>query len=412
MINITPNTKHWAHPLRKGFNPAERVDLTETVLFSSSNRVKSGTLKGSFRLSDLITKFRITVNAIDTRGVIGFNKYLFQCNKPLYINFDAPSTMTVTDKIKVDLRIANLNAFSLNVRIKTDGSPTAGPISYTLPSGTLSVRSKSSVTRTITLTAQNVTATPTFVTIAISAVSNGVTYEDSLSVQVKVLPRGFPRQIAQGGAIGSQMFDTQTPTSTEFSVDIPATLEPGSAQLSAKIFSSNFASLLEAIQALIQDPYGCFEQTSSTTYPMVMALQFLKAQPVQDDKIKGMVLNIEEKLKKGYDKLVSFKTKEKGYEWFGESPAHESLSAYGLMQFTEMSKVTSFVDSSMVKDLKGWLMSRRNGKGAFLKNEKALDSFGRAPDNITAAYIVWTLTSSGETNVDTEIASMIAQADD
>ena len=82
------------------------------------------------------------------------------------------------------------------------------------------------------------------------------------------------------------------------------------------------------------------------------------------------------------------------------------------MQFTEMSKVTSFVDSSMVKDLKGWLMSRRNGKGAFLKNEKALDSFGRAPDNITAAYIVWTLTSSGETNVDTEIASMIAQADD
>jgi hypothetical protein len=29
-----------------------------------------------------------------------------------------------------------------------------------------------------------------------------------------------------------------------------------------------------------------------------------------------MKLNIEAKLKKGYDKLVSFKTKEKGYEWF------------------------------------------------------------------------------------------------
>jgi alpha-2-macroglobulin-like protein len=141
---------------------------------------------------------------------------------------------------------------------------------------------------------------------------------------------------------------------------------------------------------------------------MVMALQFLKAQPVQDTKTQSMILSIEEKLKKGYDKLVSFKTKEKGYEWFGESPAHESLSAYGLMQFTEMAKVTSFVDTGMVSDLKKWLLSRRDGKGMFLKNEKALDSFGRAPDNITAAYIVWTLTSSGETNVDTELNALIA----
>jgi len=128
-----------------------------------------------------------------------------------------------------------------------------------------------------------------------------------------------------------------------------------------------------------------------------------------------MTMDIEGKLKRGYDKLVSFKTKEKGYEWFGESPAHESLSAYGLMQFAEMKKVTSFVDDGMIKDLSGWLKSRRDGKGLFLKNEKALDSFGRAPDNLTAAYIVWTLTQSGEATseeLETEIASMKAHADD
>ena len=49
-----------------------------------------------------------------------------------------------------------------------------------------------------------------------------------------------------------------------------------------------------------------------------------------------MIMRMEEKLKKGYEKLISYKTTEKGYEWFGESPAHEALSAYGLMQFTEM----------------------------------------------------------------------------
>jgi uncharacterized protein YfaS (alpha-2-macroglobulin family) len=234
----------------------------------------------------------------------------------------------------------------------------------------------------------------------VTATANGVQFEDSLTLPITVLPKGFARQQSSGGSIGSQQFDKQTPTTASLSMNIPQTYESGSGVASIKIFSSNFASLLEAVQALIQDPYGCFEQTSSTTYPMVMALQFLKAQATQDDKIKGMILQIEEKLKKGYDKLVSFKTKEKGYEWFGESPAHESLSAYGLMQFTEMAKVTSFVDANMVRDLKSWIMSRRDGKGYFLKNEKALDSFGRAPDNITAAYIIWTLTASGETNLD------------
>lgn len=48
-------------------------------------------------------------------------------------------------------------------------------------------------------------------------------------------------------------------------------------------------------------------------------------------------MKMEEKLVKGYAKLTSFKTEENGYEWFGKSPAHESLSAYGLMQFQEMS---------------------------------------------------------------------------
>ena len=70
------------------------------------------------------------------------------------------------------------------------------------------------------------------------------------------------------------------------------------------------------------------------------------------------------------------------------------------MQFTEMSKVTTFVDAGMVSDLKTWIFSRRDGKGMYLKNDKALDSFGRAPPNITAVYILWTLTSSGSTEAD------------
>ena len=34
--------------------------------------------------------------------------------------------------------------------------------------------------------------------------------------------------------------------------------------------------LFQALEALIQEPCGCFEQTSATTYPLVMALQYFQ----------------------------------------------------------------------------------------------------------------------------------------
>ena len=47
-------------------------------------------------------------------------------------------------------------------------------------------------------------------------------------------------------------------------------------------------------------------------------------------KIDEMEKQIKENLLTGYKKLISFETSEKGYEWFGDAPGHEALSAYGI----------------------------------------------------------------------------------
>jgi len=99
---------------------------------------------------------------------------------------------------------------------------------------------------------------------------------------------------------------------------------------------------------------------------MVMALQLLnemqKSLSKQEDidRVKLMKFQIMEKLKKGYDRLVTFETSTKGYEWFGESPGHEALSAYGIAQFNDMNKVVSFVSDSDLNRNVDWLMERRN----------------------------------------------------
>lgn len=109
-----------------------------------------------------------------------------------------------------------------------------------------------------------------------------------------------------------------------------------------------------------------------------------------------MISDIEDKLRKGYAKLISFETSTKGYEWFGKAPGHEALTSYGIKQFTEMKQVMgSSIDQGTIDRNAEWLLSRRkqDGSGQFALNERALDTFGRASQDITDSYIMWVLSS-------------------
>ena len=58
----------------------------------------------------------------------------------------------------------------------------------------------------------------------------------------------------------------------------------------------------------------------------------------------------------------------------------------------------------MVARTAAWLKSRRDGNGGYLRDAKALDTFGRASPEVTDAYITWALASAGETGLEQEIA--------
>ena len=58
---------------------------------------------------------------------------------------------------------------------------------------------------------------------------------------------------------------------------MPNDVVPGSVNVTARAYASPVGNLLQALEALIREPHGCFEQTSATTYPLVMAMQYFKA---------------------------------------------------------------------------------------------------------------------------------------
>jgi hypothetical protein len=101
---------------------------------------------------------------------------------------------------------------------------------------------------------------------------------DKVTKTARLLLNGFLDEQSSSGRIGVK--DRANPDkykveeSVEWQFTLPNTIA-STPYFTAKLFAKPLDSILDALESLVRDPYGCFEQTSSVTYPMVMALQLL-----------------------------------------------------------------------------------------------------------------------------------------
>ncbi|CDW78538.1 a-macroglobulin complement component [Stylonychia lemnae] len=375
MKGISTNSRLYTHLKRENWTQqSARIDMTQTLKFTSALEFNPKNKLQTFEINDQISTFRVTVSA--------FSKQANNFNSTLQVE------LTIQDSSKAEGQSSILDI---------------QPYSQTQKNYLLSANYSN---------VQNIV-----LKVQVSAKDqNGQIYSDSLTRQTVVLPNGFKQKQSQSGLIGMSSSQTVEPM-LKFQFQLPKTFVPGTLKVStAKVFAEPLDNILSAVESLIQDPYGCFEQCSSVTYPIVMALQFLQKAEVnarsdaQKTKIQEMMLNAQQKLDVGYKKLLSYESTQGGYEWFGNNPAHEALTAYGLMQFNEMKKVMpGTVNDEMLTRVQSWLIGRRDGAGGYHLSQQALDTFGRAPVNITSAYLTWVLSGLGYKKLDLELRSLLNQ---
>eukprot|EP01029_Cantina_marsupialis_P013535 TRINITY_DN2999_c0_g2_i1.p1 TRINITY_DN2999_c0_g2~~TRINITY_DN2999_c0_g2_i1.p1 ORF type:complete len:592 (+),score=219.12 TRINITY_DN2999_c0_g2_i1:128-1903(+) len=209
--------------------------------------------------------------------------------------------------------------------------------------------------------------------------------EDGISRDIRINPRGFPVQFNRASTL-------KTNRASTFYVSVPDDARREEMNMTLTMYPAPISQLTDALERLLREPYGCFEQVSSTTYPMTMALQYFDSHP--NERNPDLMKKASGFLESGMKKLASFEVAGGGWEWFGRAPAHESLSAYGVLQFFDIAKVMK-VDEAMVKRATDWLLSRRDGNGGFKLNPKRLDSFGGAPAHVVDAYVTFSLTGAG-----------------
>ena len=116
-----------------------------------------------------------------------------------------------------------------------------------------------------------------------------------------------------------------------------------------------------------------------------------KLTPEVHAKAEGFIAN-------GYQRLVTFEVPGGGFSWFGQAPANQILTAYGLMEFHDMAQVHD-VDERLIARTQQWLASRQQPDGSWKPdtqfiNEGATNRFNTDVLRITA-YAAWALEKSG-----------------
>ena len=98
--------------------------------------------------------------------------------------------------------------------------------------------------------------------------------KDAISKSILVLRRGFSQAVDEGGVLLPNQ-----PKKHRFNLSLTSELVLGSFIPRFYVYTNPIGRLNKAIETLVAEPCGCFEQTSSTTFPLVFVLQYLIAHP-------------------------------------------------------------------------------------------------------------------------------------
>jgi hypothetical protein len=392
--------REYAHQRAPG-TPAEvRSDFVDTVYWHPALVLPGGQADVTFDLCDSVTTYQVAAFGHTLDGRLGAVSTTFESVLPFTLEPKVPIEVTAGDTIDLPVTVAN----NTDERREVDLRLAATNLHQVTSTGVehLTVDADGRSRQIFHLEPAVVEGSAT-----VHLDGQSRPFTDTITRTFRVVPQGFP-------FVGSHSDMLEGVARQE--IVLPETWVKGTLKCQVSVYPSTLADLQKGLEALLREPGGCFEQTSTTNYPNVLILDYLHENNVTDAALEQRARNL---LASGYRQLTAFECqdpsahKRQGYEWFGgTAPPHEALTAYGLLEFRDMARVYD-VDRTMLERTRQYLMSCRDGKGGFRRNPQALDSFGRAPDNVTNAYIVWALTESGkEDDVEKELSALSAQAKD
>lgn len=328
--------------------------------------------------ADSITTWRISAMASSKAGQLGSASEGLRVFQDFFIDIDLPVSLTQNDEVSIPIAVYNYLPTAQSVTLELTVEPwfeLLDPASKKLDIGENDVEA-------------------VYFRLKVKQIGNhrltvhamGSKMSDAISRDIEVVPDG--REYLT--TINDRLEKT-----VEKTVVIPEDAIDGASNILVKVYPGIFSQVVEGMDKILQMPFGCFEQTSSTTYPNILVLDYMKATNQGTPEIQ---MKAEQYINLGYQRLVTFEVPGGGFSWFGSPPANKILTAYGVMEFADMSKVYE-VDPNVIQRTQQWLMAQREKDGSWSPDQNYLheESWGRIQKSnlLPTAWITWALIHSG-----------------
>ncbi len=329
--------------------PRLRHVFVETAYWAPSlETTSSGRTAFDFTLPDSLTTWKLHAVGSTIDGRLTEIDQTFKTFQPFFVDLDAPQVLTVGDEITlpVNLRNYTARAITLPVTVKTaDWFTLSTPVSAratVAPAGSIPVLVGLHAASAIDAGPLRITA---------ANAHDG----DAVEKTVKVHPDGEPRTVTASALLHGDSANT-------IHFDLPPNAIAGSVHAELLLYPNLGANVAHAMKAVLARPYGCAEQTISSTYASLLYLELATAEKTESpekDKAQGF-------LQLGYERLLGYFNSGGGLTYWGgnDSAGDAALTAYGIEFLTDAEPFVS-IDRPQITAAIQWLLSQQNADGSW-----------------------------------------------
>jgi uncharacterized protein YfaS (alpha-2-macroglobulin family) len=352
--------------------PRLREYFPETLVWQPSLETdRQGRAHFKFKLADNITTWKMLVVGSTENGQIATAEKEIKSFQPFFVEHDPPRILTEGDEITLPVVVRNYleRAQTVNLEIKPEdwftllGSATrslnvaAGDAAR----GTFDFRARASIKDG----KQRITAL-------------GADENDAIEKPISVHPNGEEQSITAAEVVNK----------SAVSLEIPAAVIPNSTRGELKIYPHLTAHVAESVEAIMERPHGCGEQTISSTYPSLLWLRYSKSGETP------LRARAERYLRAGYQRLLNYRDSSGGFTYWGHGDPDVALTAYALRFLSEARGIIQ-VDDDVITGARNWLIHKQRSDGSWPASDYGNQVEINRRTALLSAYVARVLTLTG-----------------
>lgn len=329
-------------------------------------------------MADSITTWRMTAMASAASGALGSMEAPVRVFQDFFVDLDLPVSLTQADQVSIPVAIYNYLDTRQDIRLKFETADW-----FTLegePEQTISVGPDEVTVRYFPITVKELGNH------RLTVYAYGSRLSDAIRREIEVRPNGERVEESVSDRISGNV--TQQ-------IRIPENAIAGASKILVKLFPGVFTQVVDGLDSMLRMPSGCFEQTSSVTYPNVLIVRYMEDTQQINPELR---MTAEGFINAGYQRLLSYEVDGGGFSWFGDAPANQVLTAWGVKQFFDMAGVHE-VDPAVIDRTRRWLLDRQQGDGSWKPDESYLhaESWSNIQGStvLVTAYIAEALLATG-----------------